>query len=606
MRIKQLYIGNYRSIHQETFRFDKINVFVGANNSGKSNIVRALKLFFDIRYEITSDEIYTGTRSQTIVLRIVISIEERKERASLQAFKIAQLSRNDFLKIERRQHLGEKPKYYDISKPPKKRKIKDQELYNMGRFFRKHFLFMDVLSSEELDFEHLEKSISYIQERKTSEYVKRKFKSEIQPAFRNFNKYIKRFFESSLDKFSRSFELTKQDLSIGIFPEPEKMFSNIRMQLNQGDLNPFLINKGQGIKNISAFILSGVFDNKRSHLVVLEEPEIHLHPSLLRKLIDSIKNMPGYKQFFITTHSCDIIDGFEPKYLKRVVMRNGKTHVIAPKLKDNLIYNFYKHIYGNYSECFLSKRVLIAEGESEVRLLPGLSDKVFLGLSGSKKPASLDVNEIQIVQVGGGNFHGPVGILDAFEIDWLILGDADKWPIGFLNTIKALKLYKAHPRKYRILERKASEQSKLTEEIRNILYEYFRIICLPERLEDLLVSDENARQILNILKIYLSGRYKYIIKQKKFQTDIEICKEIMKKDKPQWSIILAKKLDASLIPQGIKKLLELIVNRPKSGTIDISVEKKGIKVPLRAVEETIALENKPKEPLNYIQDRPTN
>jgi predicted ATP-dependent endonuclease of OLD family len=569
MKIEKFYIGNYRSIHQRTLRFDRINVFVGPNNSGKSNIVRAMKLFFSPRDNIKHSELHADVRTQTVMLSMTISITERRERGALHFYKLTTLLRNDKLKIERRQHLGEKAKYYDLGRPNKKRILNDQEVYNLSRFFRKYFLFMDILNSETLDFEHLEKSISHIYLKKTSEYMINKFKKEIEPAFKRIDHHIRPFFDAPLDKFSKYLSLPKKNLHFKIVPDHEQMFKNIRLEMEQGDLDASLSNKGQGFKNMSAFILSGMFDVTRKHLIVLEEPEIHLHPSLTRRLMESIKNTPKYKQFFITTHSSNIINSLDPQHIKRVVMEEGKTKIITPKLKDEMVYDFYKYIYGNHAECLLSKRVVIVEGDTETRSLPGLSEKIFFTKGSSEISASLNSNEIQIVQVHGSNFHGPIKFLEAFEIDWLILGDADKWPTEYMATIKALRMNKAHPRKYRDLESKGKSGPTKTEwtEIRKTLYEYFNIISLPRVYEDILVTDENVNKVSQLLLKYLPRRYKDVLKHNKTLTKLDLCKEVMKRDKPQWAIVLGKQLGSSAIPKEITKLLDLIVNRPKKGAM---------------------------------------
>ena len=57
MYIKKLIIKNYKSIKDETFVFNKgINVLVGKNNAGKSNIVLALNEILGDRYNATSYE----------------------------------------------------------------------------------------------------------------------------------------------------------------------------------------------------------------------------------------------------------------------------------------------------------------------------------------------------------------------------------------------------------------------------------------------------------------------------------------------------------------------------------------------------------------------
>ena len=57
MYIKKLIVKNYKSIKDETFLFNKgINVLVGKNNAGKSNIVLALNEILGDKYNTTSYE----------------------------------------------------------------------------------------------------------------------------------------------------------------------------------------------------------------------------------------------------------------------------------------------------------------------------------------------------------------------------------------------------------------------------------------------------------------------------------------------------------------------------------------------------------------------
>ena len=47
LRIKQVHIKNFRSIINQTINFDRFNVLVGVNDAGKSNVLKALNLFFN-------------------------------------------------------------------------------------------------------------------------------------------------------------------------------------------------------------------------------------------------------------------------------------------------------------------------------------------------------------------------------------------------------------------------------------------------------------------------------------------------------------------------------------------------------------------------------
>ena len=45
--IKKIYIKNFRSIVEETIECESMNIFVGKNDAGKSNVLKALDLFFN-------------------------------------------------------------------------------------------------------------------------------------------------------------------------------------------------------------------------------------------------------------------------------------------------------------------------------------------------------------------------------------------------------------------------------------------------------------------------------------------------------------------------------------------------------------------------------
>jgi len=54
MHITTVKIKNFRSILNETFALDNLNVLVGLNDSGKSNFLKALNLFFNQKTEPNS------------------------------------------------------------------------------------------------------------------------------------------------------------------------------------------------------------------------------------------------------------------------------------------------------------------------------------------------------------------------------------------------------------------------------------------------------------------------------------------------------------------------------------------------------------------------
>ncbi len=46
--IKRIHVKNFRSLVDETIELSDFNFFVGKNDSGKSNVLKALNLFFNM------------------------------------------------------------------------------------------------------------------------------------------------------------------------------------------------------------------------------------------------------------------------------------------------------------------------------------------------------------------------------------------------------------------------------------------------------------------------------------------------------------------------------------------------------------------------------
>ena len=48
MNIKMIHISNFKSFDDETIYFDRLNVLVGANAAGKSNVISLFRFFTNI------------------------------------------------------------------------------------------------------------------------------------------------------------------------------------------------------------------------------------------------------------------------------------------------------------------------------------------------------------------------------------------------------------------------------------------------------------------------------------------------------------------------------------------------------------------------------
>jgi len=83
MKIRKIEIKNYRSLHNVTIYPEDILALVGRNNSGKSNLIKALELFFEGGIRLVNDECFynhkTGEPIEILITFEQLSDWERKQ-----------------------------------------------------------------------------------------------------------------------------------------------------------------------------------------------------------------------------------------------------------------------------------------------------------------------------------------------------------------------------------------------------------------------------------------------------------------------------------------------------------------------------------------------
>ena len=80
MKIKQVQICNFRSIKNLDFDFKDFTVLLGANNSGKSNILKALNFFFQNSERITLDDVFAFFEGDETLVSVVVTFDSLSDR----------------------------------------------------------------------------------------------------------------------------------------------------------------------------------------------------------------------------------------------------------------------------------------------------------------------------------------------------------------------------------------------------------------------------------------------------------------------------------------------------------------------------------------------
>jgi predicted ATP-dependent endonuclease of OLD family len=163
------------------------------------------------------------------------------------------------------------------------------------------------------------------------------------------------------------------------------------------------------------------FEANRNHeilnIMIVEEPEAHIHTHIQRTLFDNLKVMKNYTQVMMTTHSTHISEVSNIMNVNILKVDNRVSTVMSPtkgldcfgtnhlNLQDlSLSKCLERYLDAKRSVLLFSKGVILVEGDAEDILIPAMVKKAF--------GVSLDELGIGVINVGNIAFEYVASIFD--------------------------------------------------------------------------------------------------------------------------------------------------------------------------------------------------
>lgn len=150
---------------------------------------------------------------------------------------------------------------------------------------------------------------------------------------------------------------------------------------------------GDGIISL-LFILDAIYDLEPDTLLVIDEPELSLHPQLIRRLGREIARVAAERQIVIFTHSPLLISWDDIKAgaeIARIYKTGADSFVAQPS--RTVIDDVSKarggwrnpHVLGSDANeaLFLDDKIVVVEGQEDVALLPRVFDEVGIAPQGT-------------------------------------------------------------------------------------------------------------------------------------------------------------------------------------------------------------------------------
>ena len=437
MKLKSLTIKNYRSITKAyKIKISDYMILIGKNNEGKSNILKAIKIAFNIirnyrktaymylprsEYDYSEDFPISLLNSKKLKdkktvfkLDIEFSDEECNEFNSIYKTKVPkefsiQIDIND--------------RYPNLTIPTKGKVPANHtsRIVNICDYISKN-LYVEYISAVRVQRDSVEiidslidfelNNITDEEYTQAKQIVDKYHQDKIQSLEKRLKAPLKTFLPNIKDIRFEAKERTSYGLR-----------RDIEILVDDGVLTS-LKKKGDGVKSLFSIALLSTVQSNKNRIILIDEPENHLHPDAIHYINSVIADLSVNNQIIISSHNPIFVDRLNID--NNIIVEHGKAEPatkideirknIGVKCSDNLMYSDY---------------VVVVEGPSDKELLK----RYFANYPDLQK--LLKSNKITIRSIGGThNLESEVYSLDRYLCNYLILLDKDGASKTAVNNLK--------------------------------------------------------------------------------------------------------------------------------------------------------------------------
>lgn len=313
IKITKIHIQNFRSILKLEIGVEQKNgliVFCGANNVGKTNVLKAMALFFNKNifqpYIDCPSHKYYGTRGASYRPKIEICFID-EDNNSFCITKNWNLQSGDEKDDTYEDDGAYGYKMYGTKNKNKLSKIEIKTFLNNIHFFFLEAINISFPQTIQMLFENV---FELETAKKRISGSRKELKSKIEKVLQE----LKIILDELASNISPLLEKYGEGWGLG-FDVPQTVESFRDLLIAKTDFyiqdksnGKILDSKGSGLQRLSHIlmhfrILRKFIDDNKNWIMAIDEPDVYLHAGLQKKLFADMKEYGKNGQFFITTHS---------------------------------------------------------------------------------------------------------------------------------------------------------------------------------------------------------------------------------------------------------------------------------------------------------------
>ncbi len=449
--LSEIKVTNFKSIKSETFELSAFTPLVGYNNAGKSNILEAIKWLLrknslsDTYFNNKSLPIKIEGKISGITTNILNQLPE-SQRTSIETYLLS-----DSLYIKREQLTP------GASVSQIKLYIKDPSDEEWKPNPTGIDQAIQALFPEPIHIGAMENSEEDVSKNKSTTTIGKLLSEILVPVQENYTDTVQQALDDvrnllEVDGTERATELSEFDEAVNgkldsIFPgisikvhipapELKDIFSKGTIKVYENTtISRDVSALGNGAqRSIQMALVRHLADIKRSSgeqlsntILLIDEPELYLHPQAIEILRDALKTLSnqGYQVVF-STHSPFMITSKDVENTLLIIKNNSRETKKRVTLKEAIPRveredpSQLSRIFSlsNSSNILFSERVILAEGTTENRLLPSLVYNI--------TSKTLGLHKVALVPMGGStNTRKMMDVLNVMDIPTKALLDLD-------------------------------------------------------------------------------------------------------------------------------------------------------------------------------------
>jgi predicted ATP-dependent endonuclease of OLD family len=477
MRIRKFFLKNFRSIGEKGLELSfpiGSTILIGENNVGKTSIFEAIKMMINLevfqKIPLDIENWYASDQSKSIDLILTIELNDDDIAKIITFFEPLQISNDSFKKLFSNRLIYRILFTTPNDIPESFFTLGELTIHNnggrVGNFEGKNTRYgVDWKNLVDLGkIESIEKSIRKFLAIQWKSNVNQEGIAdtldigEVSIMFaKNFPNLFLDFLKEDIISIEEYREKPKKELNASLVSPTGESLVSILFNLKNGryrekakfekikqefheifpNLNLDVIKEGEeykiltqksSVESTTHFLGAGILQilllvthivAHKNKIILIDHPEVHLHPHAERNLSTLIDESED-TQIFLITHSTYFVNIDKRHRILRVTQKDSQTEVytMQPEHFSDKEYSKLEYLLDlEGKEMFFARKVLLVEGPTEYGAIP-----VFA----KAQKYSFDKNGVSIIDVGGKSNIGLFARLcEGYHIPYQILADGD-------------------------------------------------------------------------------------------------------------------------------------------------------------------------------------